>query len=292
MWSAASAIFARMRDRLKQKIWIVVAEAMVWLSILEAKRFLRKIGPLTVLVDNSALGHGTTHRSVWINTGTKYWGGQIPLETGYRARVPLYASDDPSGTYREVTYLVGIAELARVGLIKFVTSAELHAERFRHPIGRFSGYGWDDLNVFEGIPMPSIDGYELDLKDAKQVQLDRLAASHVEPFKSVETLLPPKSNLDAWHIHTAHTHNLYCFLSMDLNLVDRVRNLREQFERLQIHSRVLRPSELAEVIRLRPIPIFWLSYRNARWFVHPELHIKPPASAPKSRGQRGASHRP
>lgn len=266
----------RVKNALKQfRVWRwrAVAEGCIWLSTIEAKSYLRRNGPITVLVDNSALGHGTTHESVRVDTGTKMWGGRVPIETGYSARVPIHSKDNDGQTYREVTYLIGIAELARAGLIKLVTSAELQAERIRHPIGRFSGYGWDDLNVFEGIQMPSIDGHVLDLKDAKGRQLGRLKASTEEPFTALASLLPASDSLDAWHIHTAHKHRLFGFLTCDFDIIDKMKRLGRKVEALNLHSRPILPSELGAAIGLRPIPSYMISYRGARWAVHPELHV-------------------
>lgn len=273
-------VTGRLRRRAKNALrrfrewrWRTVAEGCVWLSTIEAKCYLRKYGPIVVLVDNSALGHGTTHQSVWVDTSTQMWGGKVPIETGYSARVPIHSRDNDGRTHREVAYLIGIAELAHSGLIRLVTSAELQAERVRHPIGRFSGYGWDDLNVFEGIQMPSIDGHVLDLKDAKDRQLDRLKASAEEPFIALASLLPARDNLDAWHIHTAHKHRLFGFLTCDFDLIEKIKRLGGKVDALKLHSRAMLPSELATAIRLRPIPSYMISYRGAKWAVRPELNV-------------------
>lgn len=249
----------------------VLGRAYVRLSILPAEMYLRKNGPIKVLIDNSALGHGITHETAWMNTGMSLWGGQIPVNTGYSTRIPVHAPDSSDRIYREVTYLVGIAELAKRGHIELVTSAELQAESWRQPIGRFRGYGSQDLNVFEGIHMLSVDGHHFDAVDAKATQQARLEKSKAEPFATLARLLPKKSNLDAWHIHTAHKHNLYCFLAVDFPLTENFRRASQRKEFPQINTKLMLPSELAAAIHLRPIETFVISYQDASWFVHPEL---------------------
>lgn len=94
----------------------------------------------------------------------------------------VHALDSSDPIHREVTYLIGIAELARRSHIKLVTSAELAAESWRQPIGRFRGYQSQDFNIFDGISMPSVDGHHFDAVDPKAAQQARRARSIEEPF--------------------------------------------------------------------------------------------------------------
>ncbi len=232
---------------------------------------LRKTGPIKILIDNSALGHGTTHQTAWMNTGKTLWGGLNPVDTGYAMRIPVHAPDSSDQIYREVTFLVGIAELAKRGHIELVTSAELQAECLRQPFGRFRGYGTMDLNVFDGIQIPSVDGYHFDAVNPKAAQQARLARSKAEPFASLARMLPKKSNLDAWHIHTAHRNGLYCFLVLDVPLTKNFRRASKLKGFPLLNTALMLPSELAAAIQLRPIETFAISYQNSNWFVHPEL---------------------
>ncbi len=263
---------ARLQNTVALRYKKTLARAYVRLSILQAELYLRKNGPITVLIDNSALGHGVTHETAWINTGKVLWGGQIPVDTGYSARIPVHAPNSSDRVYREVTYLVGIAELAKRGHIKLVTSAELSAESWRQPMGRFQGYQYQDLNIFKGIPMLSVDGHHFDAVDPKAAQQSRLARSAEEPFLTLARLLPKKSNLDAWHIHTAHKHKLYCFLAVDFPLTDNFAKASQGKGFPHLETKLMLPSELAAAIQLRPIETFAISYEDSSWFVRPELH--------------------
>lgn len=267
------------------KFWKSAAEFCVWLSVYQAKQYLRKNGKITVLIDNSALGHGITHETVQIDTGVKMW-GDIPVPTGYSARVPVHSTGSSDRVYAEVKYLVGIAELAKAGLIDLVTSAELHAEATRQPIGRFRGYRSDDLNLFENISVPSLDGYHLDLQAAKENQQRRIQRIADEPYATLARLLPQKSNLDAWHLHTAHIHKVHCFLSMDFRLVNNIKNLSKKSEFPKLDTELMLPSELGAQIGLRPIETFLISYRDAVWAVHPELSLPEGRRQPSPRRKK------
>lgn len=260
------------RNTLALRYRKVLGRAYVRLSTFQAEMYLRRTGPITVLIDNSALGHRVTHETAWINTGKVLWGGKAPVDTGYSARIAVHAPDSSDRIYREVTYLVGIAELAKRGYIKLVTSAELAAESWRQPIGRFRGYQNQDLNIFDGIPMPLVDGHHFDAVDPKAAQQARLARSTEEPFVTLAQMLPKKSNLDAWHIHTAHKHGLYCFLAVDFPLMENYGRALQRKGFPQLDTKLMLPSELAAAIQLRPIETFAISYEGSSWFVRPELH--------------------
>lgn len=264
--------FRRRAKAIRLYCWKAAAEVYVAASVYAAKQYLRKHGAITVLIDNSALGHGITHESAWIDTGISMW-GDIPVPTGYSARIPVHPADSSDRIYAEIRYLVGIAELARAGLINLVTSAELHAEVTRQPLGRFRGYRIGDLNVFDNLAIPSVDGYHLDLVAAKESQQRRIRARTDEPFAAIARLLPEKSNLDAWHLHTAHVHKAFCFLTMDFRLKNAVSTLSRNNSFPALDTKLMLPSDLAAAIGLRPIDTFLISYRKAIWAVHPEMNL-------------------
>lgn len=268
--------------------WKATAEFYVGASVFQAKQYLRRHGPITVLIDNSTLGHGITHESAWIDTGISMW-GDIPVPTGYSARIPVHPANSSDRVYTEVKYLVGLAELAKAGLINLVTSAELHAEVTRQPIGRFRGYRSGDLNLFDDLAIPSLDGYHLDIVAAKESQQRRIRSRTDEPYATLARLLPEKSNLDAWHLHTAHVHKVFCFLTMDFRLVNNVMSLTQKKEFPQLDAKLMLPSELGAAINLRPIETFTISYRNAIWAVHPELNLTGGRRQPSPRRSRPAS---
>lgn len=164
-----------LREKLGRSFKRRLAKALLPMSVLPTKVILRKNSPLRILVDSSVLAHGITHEGGWISTGSAMWGGQIEVQAGYLAKIPIHAPGNDTQLYNEVQYLAGIAHLARTGYLKLCTSAELKAEQFRQPTGRFQGYGYADHNVFAGIRFESIDGLKLDLSNPKQAQLDRIA---------------------------------------------------------------------------------------------------------------------
>jgi len=278
--------FRRRAKAIRLYCWEAAAEVYVAASVYAAKKHLRKHGPITVLIDNSALGHGITHESAVIDTGISMW-GDIPVPTGYLARIPVHPADSSDRVYAEIRYLVGIAELAKTGLINLVTSAELHAELTRQPLGRFRGYWMGDLNIFDDLAVPSLDGYHLDLVPAKESQQRRIRARTDEPFATIAGLLPEKSNLDAWHLHTAHVHKAFCFLTMDFRLKNGVSTLSRNNSFPALDTKLMLPSDLAEAIGLRPIDTFLISYRKAIWAVHPEMNLPGSRRQPSPRRNGG-----
>lgn len=236
--------------------------------------------PIRILVDSNVLGHGVTHETTWVSTGTKKWGPH-DIETGYAARVPFHSRDDQSDVYPHIKQLPAVAHLARSGAISLLTSGELQDEQFRQPGGRYSGYTYFSYSIFNDIPIERIDGFvfptlgpsSLGLPSAKEQQQDRLAQSNDELYHSIAQKLGPKQNLDAWHIRTAEVHGLYCFLTMDLKLRRSVKQKMHLEPFRSLRTKVMTPLELGEHLGLWPTPPRFLSYNGASFFVRPDLNM-------------------
>ncbi len=245
------------------------ARVQVNLSTLQSRAYLKKTGVLRILVDNSVLGHAITHETAWISTGTKKWGSH-DIETGYAARIPVHSAESNLRLYNEIRYLPGIALLAKRDLIELYTSAELRAEVFRQPIGRFSGYGYYDHNLLADVRIESLDGVHLDLENPKETQIQRLRACQDEPFKSIVGRLGEKNSLDAWHIHTAERHGMFCFLCIDFPLRDAAEREKEKQPFVALKTQILTPSEFGKMIGLVPVNTNILSYEGSSFPVHAE----------------------
>jgi hypothetical protein len=133
-----------------------------------------------------------------------------------------------------------------------------------HSFGAFSKW------ISAGNP---VDGYHLDLVAAKESQRLRVESRTDEPFAALARLLPEKSNLDAWHLHTAHVHKAFCFLTMDFRLKNAVSTISRNNSFPALDTKLMLPSDLAAAIGLRPIDTFLISYRKAIWAVHPEMNL-------------------
>jgi hypothetical protein len=230
------------------------------------------------LIDNTVLAHGITHETAWISTGKQKWGSH-DIDTGHAARIPVHSPDDESEAYQSIRYLPGIASLARERLILLSASAELVAERFRHPTGRFAGYGYFDYDVFGDIAVESIDGFAdqvlgpsyWNLPNATEQQRARLAKESDPAYLSLVQVLGQKSSQDAWHIWTAEKHSLFCFLTMDFRLL-RVLDSQKGSERLKsMRTRVMTPLEFGRYFELIPVHTNILSYNGASFPVRADL---------------------
>lgn len=266
-------------NNIKESIWKLNSAARIEISLDTARKNLRKleIKP-TYLVDNSLIGNATTHKTTWVSTGTSLWGGAVPVETGYECRFPLYSEDSEEKLYKETEFLVGLTILAREGLINFVTSAELFQERMRQPRGRYIGHKTDDVNLFRGINMQSIDGYLFEPKDSEQKQNARINKCTEIEFLKIKKILSNggtgnKTTFDAWHIHTSQKHNLSGFLTMDFKLV---KSINRETSRSGIFSRApaLLPSDVAREIKLAPIKPIWITHQDVTWFARHDTSIE------------------
>ncbi|MGY4572961.1 hypothetical protein [Bradyrhizobium sp. USDA 3256] len=243
----------KLREKLGRSFKRRLAKALLPMSVLPTKLTLRKKSPLRILVDSSVLAHGITHEGGWISTGSVMWGGKVEVPTGYLAKIPIHAPGNDTPLYNEVQYLAGIAHLARAGYLKLCTSAELKAEQFRQPIGRFQGYGSADHNVFASIRFESVDGFKLDLNDAKQAQLDRIASCADPTYQALLAQLGQKQSLDAYHIYTAEKFDLFAFLHIDFKLDSSLQRKSKSTHLNDLKTRVLLPSQFAKMINLLPV---------------------------------------
>lgn len=280
-WAKASkTIFERYGDRIAQ---IIIAGA----SGRSAANLIRRGESPRILVDNSVLGHAISHRTAWISTGTKLWGGKIPIDTGYAARVPVYYPVEKEEARRSVMYLPGIAYLAEKKLLRLFTSGELEKEKLDQPAGRYSGYGYFDLNLFAKAHFEYIDdgsysvigGGSSTLKAQRQARLrEKTDPFYLELLKR----FGQSHSQDAWHITVAHRNRMDCFLTMDFSLLNIIENQKHLSPLRDMQTRVMTPHDLGNELSLRPIDLASISFLRSSWFVRPDL-------AMPARGRRRVS---
>jgi hypothetical protein len=256
----------------KRKAFIQFGELVRQHATAKALKRLKGAEAVRVLVDSSILAHAITHESAWVSTGTSNWGPH-KINTGYSARVPVYAAGSNKETFRQVKYLPGIAHVARLGFIELLTSAELGAEQDRQPTGRFHGYYLDDMNQFAGIPFRSVDGRQFDLKDAKEKQLRRVSECTDPLFQSLLGVLGEPNSLDAFHIFTAEKHDLDAFLHFDLKLDRLLKQHRARLENLKLRTKPFLPEDFGQWLGIRPMDPRWISHEGAPFFVRPDLNL-------------------
>lgn len=234
---------------------------------------MEKHGDCAVLIDSSVLFHAVSHETAWVSSGSAKWGNEVEVDTGYATRVPVHAEDCKADVYSHIQFLPGIAQLARLGALNLKTSAELKAEQLRQPIGRFQGYGYGDLNLFSGIEMKSVDGYQYDLGGAKKKQLDRVNACNDPLFRQLIRVLGIKNSLDAYHIHTAERNGCYCFLHLDLKLNRLIEQHSNNPDWPKLRTKVLLPADLGAVLKLRPMSPRLLSFEEDTLSSRPDLFV-------------------
>lgn len=256
-----------------------LARTVVRASTVAAQVRLKTLPRLRVLVDNTVLYHSITHETAWVSTGTSRWGPH-DIETGYSARIPVRSADLDVREYRSIRYLAGIADLARQGRVDLLSSGELWVERLYQPAGRFSGFGYFDLDVFKDIEMPLVDQIPdmhggaawMGAPSIQQQRDERLARSTDPLYRSLLTQLGPTNSQDAWHIRTAEVNDMFCFLTMDFKLIRAVQAQAKSAAVRNLRTRVMTPEELGKHILLVPLNPAILSYDDASYPVRPDLH--------------------
>lgn len=256
-----------------------IARTIVRLSTLPARARLFNKPQLRILVDNTVLSHSITHETAWISTGTARWGPH-EVRAGYSARISVSTEDSQSREHRSIRYLPGIAHLARIGAIQLMTSGELWLERFNQPAGRFSGYGYFDLNLFEGVEMPMVDKLPdmalgptwMGVPKIREMQRERLAKCTDPLFRGLVAQLGPNNSQDAWHIRTAEANGMLCFLTMDFSLLKNLDARRNSEPVRSLQTKVMTPEDLGRQLALVPINPVLLSFQGANSPIRGDLH--------------------
>lgn len=286
------------REQLRLRYMPQFASWLADLATYRARQSIQAAEPLTVLIDNSVLGHAITHETGWVSTGEVLWGGKHPIDTGYMARLPVHPVDAEGREYEELKYLTGIAHLARQQRVVLRTSAELRYEVFRQPIGRYRGYGYFDYSLLHGVPIESVDGWVgptigpkwMELPSPAEQQRKRLDQRGDELYRALLGILGSKNSQDAWHIRTAEKHGLYCFLTMDFKLRRRVQQLAAKEPLASLRTRILTPKELGEELGILPLPPHLFSYTAADGFVRTDICMPNGRRRPLARYQRGSKN--
>lgn len=253
-----------------------VVDALVEMSVWQARAKLEKLGSVSVLVDNNVLGHGVIHETAWVSTGLSKWGGVEPIHTGYAARIPVHDETDRSETYQSICFLPGIVCLARSSHVALRTSAELKSEQLHQPAGRFQGYGYLDYSLFAAINFESVDGIAFPTLSsgappARQQQLDRVEGKSDALYRDLKRSLGEKNSLDAWHIRTAEVHGIDYFLTMDFRLLRLIEQLADKEPFASLKTRVVSPLQFGTIYDLIRVPPRLFVYHDSRFKVRADL---------------------
>jgi hypothetical protein len=264
-----------------------LGHALLNLSILPARWRLKRLGRIKILVDTSALAVGVTHETTWVSLGlAPLWGDQF-VDNGYLARVPVKGKP-PRGApksqfrdYEDACYVSGIAHLARLGLIELRTSGELTVEQWRQPTGMFIGNTVFSKSVFEGIRMRPV-GESPDMTfgqrrmgqpSLEEQQRERLRKMDDALYVGLVKRLGEKSTQDAWHIRTAETHGIFCFLTADYSLLRSLENQSKHEPIRSLKTKILSPAAMGKVLGLVPVDPRLLSHEGASFPVRSDLQM-------------------
>lgn len=248
-------------------------------AMIPAARKLRKEKVGKILIDNTILGHGVTHETAWIDTGKAQW-GDVEIDTGYAARIPVHSEQDNSEEARSVRYLPGIVNLTKRGLITLATSMELQDEQWAQPRGRFVGYGIYDHSMFQGLPIETIKDQEysmiiapsLGVPSLEEQRRERLKSKTDPLYRDLVKVLGPKNSQDAWHIFTAERDGCYCFLTMDFRLIRNVRAQERNKVIQSLRAKIITPEEFGREFSIAPLSPRLFSFHGASFPVAAETN--------------------
>ena len=259
----------------------VVVDWAIRCTTTPSRKRIADAGASRLLIDNTVIGHAITHETAWIDTGRKMWGGKIPVDTGFSARIPVHCEADKSDAARSVRFLPAIASLARGGFVNLCSSPELDDERMTHPAGRFSGYGYYDYSLFscvsiERLPDPTysmrIGPAWLGIPSLTEQRQTRLANKSDPLFRDLLTVLGQSNSQDAWHITTAENSGCYCFLTMDFRLLRTMHAQQRNPVIASLKTRVMSPEQFGTIFGLLPVSPRLFSYHGASYPVRPEFN--------------------
>ncbi len=278
----ANRLVRRTVNELSHKSRARLANYCLRLSTYRTRGRLAHSDPVKLLIDNSVLAHAITHETVGVTQAVNWPPERASSEVIVTRRVPVdIRRKYGKKVYNSVQYLPAISHLSRCGVFQLFTSSELHVEQEHQPIGRYKGNkGWLDWWLFDGIEIPSVDGYIVSPFDlayfrsnptidrviystdidplhiscnSRQRQIERLERSNDRLYLELSEILPPKSNLDAWHIRTAEKYGLFAFVTMDFKLRSIIEKNKIEEPIASLRSKIMTPAEIGRYFRMYPI---------------------------------------
>ena len=261
---------SRIKGRFQYSVFPWLVDSLTSAAMTKAAKNLKKENIGRILIDNTLLAHGVTHKTAWIDTGKAEW-GDVEIETGYAARIPVHSEQDNSEAARSVRYLPGIANLAKRGHIILAMSQELRDEQWTQPSGRFVGYGVYDFSIFQGLEIETIDDPEysmviapnLSVPSLKEQRRKRLASKTDPLYHDLIKVLGWNNSQDIWHIVTAERNDCYCFLTMDFGLIGNVRAQEKNKVIQSLRTKIITPEEFGMEFSIVPLSPRLLSFHGA-----------------------------
>lgn len=249
--------------------------------LFSARAKLAKTDRLVVLVDNTCLRWGITHRTNVLPLGSREWGGEA-FEAFVTQRRPLSANPDAELNLR---HIVGIAQLARESLLDAKSYWLLRGERTYKAILRqrtvMDFDAWQDVelqDVDDPLELGGIKiardilglsaGYSLNV-DGEPTRNSRHALEQMVKMNRDARFLEiwaalgshQKMSFDAHHIWFAEKHGCAIFLTYDTKLLNVWNSVLRSRKNPQCAVRVLSPSTLGGELSIDPPRL-----RQASWW--------------------------
>lgn len=265
----------------KRTLFPIYTNKLLHISTFSARLKIKKKQRLRILIDNSVIAHSVTHEDAWIDTD---YDKELKMNFGYRARVPVHSANYDSKEKRSIDYLAGIYYLAEKGYLDIFISNELQDEQLTQPGSRYSDngnglFGYSLIKIMKNNPIKLLNNpnYRLTIgrhfPSIKEQREKRLSAVNDKTYLGLLVALGKRNSQDAYHIYTAESNNIYCFLTMDFKLIKAIQSQNGHPAIKSLKTKIISPEELGKELSLVKLPPIMFSYHDSSFFVEPSMNL-------------------
>ncbi len=217
---------------------------------------------MKVLIDTSVFHHAAATRSEWKDNGTKLWGGEIPIQTGWIQTVesghPISASKGGEQTW----YISALAEAFQDGLVEAHTTDALDIERMCEDRARKRSTQLGAASLFQGLKLlghTTLPNLQISIRadDPKTQLRQEISRQKDQTFRDILAAIDQvrsteKNSQDAWHLRCTLALGLDTFLTTDTKLIGQIKSIAKQEIRTRLLEAVKLPSTLCDQLKITP----------------------------------------
>lgn len=200
----------------------------------------------------------------WHDMGSKFWGGEIPIETGGIVSeldgsvIRKTRGGDQNGS------IAAFAEQFMRGSLDAYTSDALRFEMFHQKVSKFRAGNYGDVSLFSQVKtirlntlggFSSVSGaFDFNILKEMRIYLDHQDNEQYRKIRSAldEIKAGDTNSQDAWHLHCTFEYGFDAFLTVDTKLAGQIQSFKDKELRDQLLERVKIPSALCEDLSIEP----------------------------------------
>lgn len=241
--------------------------------------------PIDVLVDSQLRGEAIVAGQSWVDTtrpasSNDFWGN---IKTGYLATKRYSPTQfNNLDIEHELNCLAALVRVASASKIRFCTCASLDSERITQKRGRYQLITWAGVDLFSNTEFHNIQSeYDVQInvktfkslfKGIRDDYSNRRDAKLLPTYDSdpdynalLNVVKGRKKKLDVLHLLLAHKSNCPFFITLDGPLLSDFKEHGSNSSLSWFKTRVLKPSALADLLKIRPLKIDHLIQSEENW---------------------------